>query len=57
MVTIKLARAKQNIHFHSPSSPHQTVKKKLLKKICKKPLSNRPKIKKEDFLEKKESLI
>jgi hypothetical protein len=38
MVTIKLARAKQKILFHSPSSPHLTVKKKLLKKSLQKNL-------------------
>jgi len=34
MVTIKLARAKQNVFFHSPS-PHLTVKKSCLKKFAK----------------------
>jgi len=29
MVTIKLARAKQNVLFHSPSSPHLTIKKEV----------------------------
>jgi hypothetical protein len=33
MVTIKLARAKHSIFFHSPSSPQLTVKRKLLKKF------------------------
>jgi hypothetical protein len=33
MDTIKLARTKHNILFHSPS-PHITVKRGLLKKIC-----------------------
>jgi hypothetical protein len=47
MVTIKLASAKQNVLFHSPSSPHLTIEKKLLKKSLEKIFSDEPKVKKE----------
>jgi len=47
MVTIKLARAKQNVLFQSPSSPQLTIKKRLLKKSLQKTFSGGPSPKKE----------
>jgi len=40
MVTIKLAHVKQTNLFRSPSSPHLTVKKRLLKKSLQKTVSH-----------------
>ena len=43
MLTIKLARAKHNVPFHSPSSPHLILKRGLLKKFCRKQISKKNK--------------